>query len=724
MKCSRCLLPLVVLLAARCALAAGLPQDHECQKTLRAHMATLTAKDFEHGVTTKMTVVAPSADKEVLFRNYIQSLMLAPIIGSKRGAPSVNVPARLFTLAEIEGPKSVMLPPCWADSLMSFVQWNYPGNPYYNNRGLKMRCFVTGAINLMMIDDYLTKNPAQGRADWYSYRLVYWGFGYPGFKDLLPPKVRKAYATGLRRFAERVMKWGVRGEEPHLDMIAAVGLWYAARAVDDPRFTAKVEAYARMLYTDPKYFHPAGYFVERGGIDTGFGGMANLFAIWGALAADWDFAKETVARIYRLRAHLDLPEPDGARTGPSAFNARLGSAPFNDQWHNEGARDFGAAMITDEAAYIHPMPSPDVLAAGAAKRASWCAFMISQNPVKARKPGTGYIYWANEELKSREWSTRMWHTYNFPLSLNAAYEHYKKGAYAHYMALEKANSPMLKSPFLRGETFLRDFAKAFFVTRHPSYAAILHTGPVARQRPDDGLYQYVGPMGFGGGQLSAFWTPQAGTVLQARRMGQKWETVHDKLEEWRDLPIHAVSGVTADGKTFTSGRIADPVVTSEIKGAKGTVTVSGMISTDPLADTQAVKGTIEYSRRFEIAADGVRVETTVKPPGNVKIAELYEILPVFHREGGEQGADVVSKIEFLVGGKWIAPTVEPQANVAAIRISRFKGVVEIKFDKPQTAKLSPKEWADNYLSRGVCRNVLLDLAAAGNTVSYRIAAVR
>jgi len=49
----------------------------------------------------------------------------------------------------------------------------------------------------------------------------------------------------------------------------------------------------------------------------------------------------------------------------------------------------------------------------------------------------------------------MWLTFDFPLSLNPAYEFYKKGAYAHRMKLIETNSPMLKSPFLRGETFLR-----------------------------------------------------------------------------------------------------------------------------------------------------------------------------------------------------------------------------------------------------------------------------
>jgi hypothetical protein len=46
----------------------------------------------------------------------------------------------------------------------------------------------------------------------------------------------------------------------------------------------------------------------------------------------------------------------------------------------------------------------------------------------------------------------MWMSYNFPISQNPGYEFYRKGVYAHRQELEKQNSPLLKSPFLRGET--------------------------------------------------------------------------------------------------------------------------------------------------------------------------------------------------------------------------------------------------------------------------------
>ena len=69
-------------------------------------------------------------------------------------------------------------------------------------------------------------------------------------------------------------------------------------------------------------------------------------------------------------------------------------------------------------------------------------------------------------------------------------------AYAHLLELQKKNSPLLKLPFARGETFVRDFAKAFVVARLPDYGVILHTGPVGHQDPDNGLVQLgINPQG-------------------------------------------------------------------------------------------------------------------------------------------------------------------------------------------------------------------------------------
>ena len=131
-------------------------------------------------------------------------------------------------------------------------------------------------------------------------------------------------------------------------------------------------------------------------------------------------------------------------------------------------------MITDEAAHLVKLPDDKTLREAPGMRANAFAFHLQENGVK---PDGKFA--TNDELESWKWQIRIWSTYNFPATVNPAYEFYKLGTFARRKVLEKANSPMLKSPFDRGETFLREFHHSFQVTRQPGFAAILHTGSVA-----------------------------------------------------------------------------------------------------------------------------------------------------------------------------------------------------------------------------------------------------
>lgn len=228
-------------------------------------------------------------------------------------------------LSSIETPKGVMPPPVWPETLIPFVQWDYPGNYYRDSRALKLRAFVGATVQMLMFRNFAELNdgkvPLLIRPDWHGYNPVFFATPYLGFKDALPADVQKAYETGLKMIGERMLGWGIRGEGCEHDLMAPVSFIYISKAINDPEFTKKVEAHTRKLFTDPRYFHPAGYWIERGGIDTGFGGTANYFAIWAALMTNWPFARDAVERVCRLRSHLILPEPDGTLNGPSHFKS-------------------------------------------------------------------------------------------------------------------------------------------------------------------------------------------------------------------------------------------------------------------------------------------------------------------------------------------------------------------------------------------------------------------
>lgn len=709
-----------------------LPQDHDYQKQLYTFMSTLQAKDFDHGVTGSFGTMPGSADPEDQFRNFIYTQMGPPLVGSKRGPPAINAPSKLFTLPEIETPAGVLWPPVYPEALISLVQWDYPGNVYHNNRGLKLRAFVIAAMNMMMLDDYLDRTPASWRADLVGYQLVVLGSPYLCFKDLLPAEVCTAYETGVKKLARRIIGWGPKGDEIHWDLVTAVGMWYASQACHDAAFTKEAEDYARKLYTDPRYYHPGGYFLERGGVDVGFAGTCNWFVAWAALASDWKFAKDAIDQTYRLRAHLILPEPNGKWTGPTHFNTRLSSPATIDQWEWGKARDWSASLATDEAAYLVTLPEPAVLAQAAVTRAGEFARQIGENPVRVGNGSTEapYVYCKNDEIGSTPWMWRQWRNYNFPASVNFGHDHYPAGAYARRKKLEQENSPLLKSPFLRDGTFVKDFDKAFTVAKMASYSAIVHTGAVGNHEVHDAAGQFKGPLGLSGGQLSAFWTPATSSVILGRRAGITKDKTFDILEEWRQWPIHAVSGLTAEGKPFTSARIIQPAVTSEVTNNQATVVAGGVIPADQLGQTKVLAGRIDYSRTFKLEPDGVRITTNIQGDGRDQVTELYETLPVFLRDVSIQPEAVPTVIEFQAGGAWTPATDKWHEQVTAVKLTRFEGAVQITFDTPRRVKLSPADWTDTWFTKAMCRNIMVDLLEAKDQsqpvqkafVSYRLQA--
>lgn len=700
-----------------------LPDQHPYQQVLRKHLASLTEKDFTHGVTEKIQVVPADPDPEFQYRNHLLTLMPQPLVGTKRGAPAVNAPPRLFTLASIERPEGVHTPPVWPEPLIAFVNWKYPGNPYYHNRALKLRAFVKCTIQLVMMDDQLEHHPERGgsRADWFGNQLIILAQPYPGFKDVLPADVQKAYETGLRRMGERVFEWGPEGEEPNLEIVSVLGLWYTSQALRDAAFARAAEAYARRICTDPRFFHQAGFFLDNRGIDVGYQGMTNFFLNGIALASDWPFAKDVVDRCYRLRAHLCLPEPEGGFVGPSHFNSRTSSDAWGDQWEWGGARDHAAALATEHALYLTKALTPEELRNAPARRAGGFQQALGENPV-----GKGGFL-KNEQIDSHLWRWSLWQSFNFPGTINFGHEHYPIGAYQKLHELQKNNSPLLKSPFLREQNFVRDFAKAFTVARQPTYAAIVHSGPIGWPGIEDGTFKFAGPLGFGGGQLSAFWTPDTGAVLLGRRGGNSWDKTFDHVEDWRAWPIHAVSGCKHDGKVFTSARIRQPDVASDVRDNKGSVEVSGVLPHEQLGQGKVLEGRLTCTRTFKLEADAVHIETRLHATGQDKIVELYETLPVFIHAFPKAPQTSVS---FQVNGQWQPAATEFVEGVQAIKLSRSKGDVHITFDRPQRLKLG-SAWTDTYLSRAKCQNIQIDLLQGttpqvvhGNlALSYRIAGV-
>ena len=684
---------------------ASLPQKHEYQKTLRGFMAKLKEADFLPDYKDLSVVQAgASTNADDAFRTWVFSVA-PPSVGHKRGASSVLVHPALFTVPVIENAPAILRPPAAAAPLVDLADWNYAGNTYYNSRALRLRAFVLGALDMIMLDDLLEAGDANARPnqDSLAGSILNLAYIYPGFRGVVPPEVAESYLVGLKRLVRRTLDHGPKMLPATLGSFTAStpALAVAASLLNDPAITKEAEDYARKVFTDPEFFDAAGYFPFGGTLDS-FNGIALHFAIWGASAGEWPFARDAMAQAHRLRAHLTLPEPDGYLVGPSHMAALTPCEPVHDQW-NGPARDWAAALLTDEAACLTKMPDETDISNGAARVVTSVnqaihepAWRGGMNP-RAWSPGSG-------------------------AHANVGYKYYPNGYYARRVALEKTD--LAKLPVLRKGSFVLRFADEFLVAKTPSHALIVHTGPITNPAdPDAGF-------GLGGGALSAFWTKAAGSVILGRGIGAWSPQYKTMFEEWRSLPTHAVSGVTAAGKVFTSAHIARPETTFDVTNTAFSIVAHGLIPSTRQNEV-LFTGTLDYTRRFDSTATGVRITTTLKADSKDAVAELYEVVPVFLRDRDEQRSVTPTAIEFLVGGEWLPATETLTSKVTAARLHRCDGAVDVIFDRPSRVKLAPV-WNCTYMCYPSCRNLLIDLLENTGTpaaiqalreVSYRIEAV-
>ncbi|MCG3148574.1 MAG: hypothetical protein PCFJNLEI_02019 [Verrucomicrobiae bacterium] len=678
---------------------AQLPEREEYQRTLRGYLATLTESNLSVAVRP-MTMPAEKLDLDEQYRFWL--------LGDQNPSPvGVVLPAREFTLAVIEGTNAVLRPAATAESLAWLAQWKNPVNPYFGDAAVKQRAFVLAVIDLVMLDELHERGGEANRSDYLGGTLIWLTQAYAAARDVVPAEVGSAYEVGLRKFVERLRKWGPTGMMTDMDLFAPVSLWYAGELLGDAATKEFATEYSRRLFTEPRFYHPAGYFVDMGGFDATYNGISLYFATWAGLISDWPFVRTAVTAAYRLRGYLMLPEPDGNWFGPSHFSSRTSADVAHDQW-SWPHRHAGAAVLTPAARTAVTVPTTNVLErAGARFVAQWNKALSAA--VKAPQP------W-----KEQHWTRGMLGCELAPPGFFAGLQ------------------PELP-PFAQPGNFIRQFATTFLAAKFEKYGVILHTGVVPKERATaERTY------GYSGGGVAAFWTPASGSVILGRR-GSFQGNTFDRWPEWRLWPVHAISGLTTNGKVFTSGREPNPMVEYDVQAERAEVRVTGRMPKRNSWQGEALVGEMTYRRRFVVSAAGVEVESTVVMDGADAVAELYEMIPVFLRDGAlqkqvkvvnanpgklDEFADIVRPslrqkevpvvIRFRVDADWREATAESAESVSAVRIDRFAGTVLVEFDRPRRVKLSPQVWKDGYQSRAECRNIMIDLRDGAPTIRYRI----
>ena len=704
----RCVVFAVVLLISgvlptfawgQASATKGVPQDHDYQKKLRAYLATLKEADFAVPLLQPLAMpkeVSPS----LAYRAWVLTA------SGGYGAPQfheLHIPASMFTLAAIETGAQVHRPPITPGNYAWLTSSDYPFNPYRNNRALQRRAFVASAVDLMMHDqlhELDPKGPAN-RSDFLGGTLIWLGYDYAMCKDAIPAEARAAYETGLKKLVRRLNEWGPRRSMTDMDLFAPVGLHYCGQATGDKEIQRIAESYTNDMLRDRRLFHPAGFFVDAGIFDASYNGISLYFTTWHAGATGSLQSRDALAKCYRLKTHLMLPEPDGRLFGPTHFNPRTSGDSANDQWAWR-FRDCGAAMLTDEALACAKPPTPEELASAPAALLAGFKTALAAAPPK---------------VKSAPWFERHWT--NYPVFGEL---YYQAGFLERYRQLEAAKSPQLVLPFRRQENFVRKFEDHFVIAKRPGFGAVIYTGPVST---DDKKTKR--PKGFGGGALSAFWTPSTGSVILGRRrgiQGPNW----DRLEEWSAWPTHAVSALTSAGKITSSARIQTPTVKTDLEKDSAVIAVSGAMPSSSDDQGKVLAGTIDYERRFELSDAGLKVKTTLRSDRQDKLKELYEIVPIFLGDGRMAKGEMI-RILYRAGDGWQPLPADRTVSTAKVRIERIQGAIEMEFDRAWPMKLSAKEWVDGYMTSATCRNVLIDLLNAKGadqafetvSVSYRIA---
>ena len=142
------MLTCLLVLWASAVSAAPLPQRHPYQKTLRDYMATLTEADFT--VELKPVTYQEEYFKDLDTVGRYWMLFPNPRETDIPDTQGIRVSPKYCTLAAIEEGAAVNV----GQSRGAFMdpkdvswwtQWEYPSNPYYGSKSLKLRAFIMSA---------------------------------------------------------------------------------------------------------------------------------------------------------------------------------------------------------------------------------------------------------------------------------------------------------------------------------------------------------------------------------------------------------------------------------------------------------------------------------------------------------------------------------------------------------------------------------------------------
>lgn len=690
-----------------------LPQDVPWKQTLHQWLSAQKAADVviaEHEFRFPEDYDGKSHDR--IYRDWI-------VLGHPGREPvtaGFRADPEWFTLARIEGDVVRCFPEPAA--LAWWIQFDFPGNPYFDSQPGRRRALVIAIVDMLMLETSHA-DPRNIKPDFMGANLGTWAYTYQVCQQELPAEAKDAYKHGMLHYLTLMERIAPRDGNTNMDMREIVTLAELDHvfAGDAKLHRRLVNLARRILFgtpergpatSDPRRgtFHPAGYIGEADGPETSYNGISLYHLTEAAMVSrgnkDWDeFLPEVIRRMVRFKAYNTFPEPDGGYEGPSSWSTRT-NAPYVYDQRDRPWRPFAEAMLTDEALYrlrIDPHGGIAQTAFGFAPPEVMLADIrqtIGRFNRNRRRP---------EKWKADEGP--IWAESHWPADLPYTWDHYVPGSYERFRKLLAQESQMLRAPFARSADVNLAFDEEFWMAKQGDWGFQVEAVPHMSRSYDKG-----GSGALAGGSLATFWTKPTGVVILGR-LPDKWNYVTwDKIAAW---PTHHLWGRTADGLAFSSARQWHPRVRFEGGQNPRKVNVFGSLGPSRTTEREDIldAGHVFYRKEFTLHKNGLHVQSELLSQGKDQITELWETLPVFlNQTRRSRNADPSgdTTIEFRIDEQWQPAATTLTSGVEAIRLKRHNGAVIIDFDVPCRIALS-EVLTTRYQKKDRLRTINIDLTS-------------
>jgi len=559
------------------------------------------------------------------------------------------------------------------------VAWLYscrePWNPYAGDCAVAYRAAVIAAINLVMYREQIRYDcsgepgcqnpPASGpHTGVYGFGLFFNAYMAHVLSSALPPDVNKAFAEGLKWQAELQAKSKFVGPE-NMMIAAPIGIYYAGLVNDDEELKAKAdEVMTKLMNAD---FKKAGYIRDGWIPDGSYNGISiYLLAQYYGLTHS-PRLKQIFESVYRLKKYMTLPEPDGTTLSPSHFNSRTQDGFDRDQYN--GREVIFLSDVPDAAYFLKTY----WLAQDTADAVRKTAKEYGQRPFN-RMPEPAP--WGHSRPAEHKW--------DFFSDLSYVIFHEKD-----FAAMEKAVAEATV-PIATLDRFTENFANEFYVVRRPAYGAIFYAGP-STPFSDDGAtnaHQMLSGEGgifngFGGGGLSAFWTPEAGSVLIGRLTGKEGYVRQNKfveaenhsyqIEGWRDWLTNQIVGETQEGKIVSSSRVGLP--SSKLSADGNELTIRSVLPRETKKQGTVIDARVSYVRTYHFGDTALEAKLEIQTDKPIALKSFYEALPV--RFAPDTTASYLD-----TAGKPVTEADGVIKDVKTVRLSRAGHETDIAFSNP------------------------------------------